>query len=468
MSGIGEMPEPGGEPAEQPDPEDERADLDEDERAVVHLGVSRSGDDADEVVEAVAGADGDDACRRCARRSAGAGAGSTSVSRTIATMEHRVRVRAFVSPSGRPTYGESARTGICSIDSPATCSRSPASWVEDQRAAEHLATARWPRRRSARWSRSARSGSSSSARASSRPPSRRLRTDSRRPSSVTMSWRTPIPGQFGALDVGWHASIIAPASTAGRMPSHRAARRSRLPRCSLARRRESRRACAVATRRSPKGPSVTDMSDPDVPGMKPDLPQFSGLTPTTRWPSARGRGGSVEHAQAGRAAWGLWDWGSAAFNAVVTTFVFTVYLTSSSFGPDGHGRGAARLGARRMPASSSPCSRRSPVSAPIPRAPQALARGEHLHRRARSRAMFFVQPDPSFLLVRAVPRRGRQRLLRDRGRQLQRDARRRCRLPARSAGSAARLGHRLHRRHRAAAGRLLRLHPGGGPVRRPR
>jgi UMF1 family MFS transporter len=34
-------------------------------------------------------------------------------------------------------------------------------------------------------------------------------------------------------------------------------------------------------------------------------------------------------------AWGLWDWGSAAFNAVVTTFVFTVYLTSESFGPVG-------------------------------------------------------------------------------------------------------------------------------------
>lgn len=27
-------------------------------------------------------------------------------------------------------------------------------------------------------------------------------------------------------------------------------------------------------------------------------------------------------------AWGLWDWGSAAFNAVITTFVFTVYLTA--------------------------------------------------------------------------------------------------------------------------------------------
>ncbi|MGW0007475.1 MFS transporter [Nocardia grenadensis] len=28
-------------------------------------------------------------------------------------------------------------------------------------------------------------------------------------------------------------------------------------------------------------------------------------------------------------AWGLWDWGSAAFNAVITTFVFAVYLTDS-------------------------------------------------------------------------------------------------------------------------------------------
>lgn len=33
-------------------------------------------------------------------------------------------------------------------------------------------------------------------------------------------------------------------------------------------------------------------------------------------------------------AWSLWDWGSAAFNAVVTTFVFSVYITSASFGPE--------------------------------------------------------------------------------------------------------------------------------------
>src|SRR3954453_1196928 len=33
-------------------------------------------------------------------------------------------------------------------------------------------------------------------------------------------------------------------------------------------------------------------------------------------------------------AWGLWDWGSAAFNAVATTFVFTVYLTGQAFGDE--------------------------------------------------------------------------------------------------------------------------------------
>ncbi len=30
-------------------------------------------------------------------------------------------------------------------------------------------------------------------------------------------------------------------------------------------------------------------------------------------------------------AWALWDWGSAAFNAVVTTFVFSTYLASTAF-----------------------------------------------------------------------------------------------------------------------------------------
>ncbi|RMI03507.1 MFS transporter [Cellulomonas triticagri] len=38
--------------------------------------------------------------------------------------------------------------------------------------------------------------------------------------------------------------------------------------------------------------------------------------PTGRWPVT---------------AWALWDWGSAAFNAVITTFVFTRWITSESF-----------------------------------------------------------------------------------------------------------------------------------------
>jgi UMF1 family MFS transporter len=50
------------------------------------------------------------------------------------------------------------------------------------------------------------------------------------------------------------------------------------------------------------------------------------------------------------AAWALWDWGSAAFNAVITTFVFTRWLTSDAFadpatvaaaGAEGDGGGPA-------------------------------------------------------------------------------------------------------------------------------
>lgn len=44
-------------------------------------------------------------------------------------------------------------------------------------------------------------------------------------------------------------------------------------------------------------------------------------------------------------AWAAWDWGSASFNVVVTTFVFTVYLTSDSFtglSPDSPGYKVAK------------------------------------------------------------------------------------------------------------------------------
>lgn len=45
-------------------------------------------------------------------------------------------------------------------------------------------------------------------------------------------------------------------------------------------------------------------------------------------------------------SWALWDWGSASFNAVVTTFVFSVYITSSAFGPEAEV--SAKLGTALM------------------------------------------------------------------------------------------------------------------------
>src|SRR5688500_14637512 len=94
-----------------------------------------------------------------------------------------------------------------------------------------------------------------------------------------------------------------------------------------------------AIRRSPKDRSVTDMSSPDsTPRPTPNLPHFSGITPDDGLATAiaaEGAGGPGSTRKGVVLAWGLWDWGSAAFNAVVTTFVFTVYLTGERFGPTG-------------------------------------------------------------------------------------------------------------------------------------
>ncbi|MQW75186.1 MFS transporter [Nocardioides sp. dk4132] len=63
---------------------------------------------------------------------------------------------------------------------------------------------------------------------------------------------------------------------------------------------------------------------------------------TTTQPSGNTGGGLADPGRPGTPrdrygwpvyAWGLWDWGSAAFNAVITTFVFSVYITSKDFGP---------------------------------------------------------------------------------------------------------------------------------------
>lgn len=53
---------------------------------------------------------------------------------------------------------------------------------------------------------------------------------------------------------------------------------------------------------------------------------------TTPYPTVPAADADVRIPRSKVLAWGAWDWGSSAFNAVATTFVFTVYLTSKGFG----------------------------------------------------------------------------------------------------------------------------------------
>ncbi|MDO5710748.1 MAG: MFS transporter [Micrococcales bacterium] len=96
-------------------------------------------------------------------------------------------------------------------------------------------------------------------------------------------------------------------------------------------------------------------------------------------------------------AWAAYDWGSAAFNAVITTFVFTVYLTSSSFGPKDETSSTLGLGL---------------TIAGLVIALLAPVTGQRADRAGRgtfwlgvntvlvvicSACLYFVRPDPAFL-----------------------------------------------------------------------
>ncbi|NQX11612.1 MFS transporter [Microbacteriaceae bacterium VKM Ac-2855] len=97
-------------------------------------------------------------------------------------------------------------------------------------------------------------------------------------------------------------------------------------------------------------------------------------------------------------AWGLWDWGGSAFNAVVTTFVFTVYLTTDGlFGTNSEVSAALgwSLGAAGVLVA---------LTAPITgqRADRAGGRRRWLGVYSLGVVlaivlMFFVQPDPAYL-----------------------------------------------------------------------
>lgn len=76
---------------------------------------------------------------------------------------------------------------------------------------------------------------------------------------------------------------------------------------------------------------AADAVPPPVPAPPLVVDRRAPAGSTGRWPVA---------------AWALWDWGSAAFNAVITTFVFTRWLTSETFvDPDVVAAGGAGLDA---------------------------------------------------------------------------------------------------------------------------
>ena len=102
------------------------------------------------------------------------------------------------------------------------------------------------------------------------------------------------------------------------------------------------------------------------------------------------------------AAWALWDWGSAAFNAVMITFVFGTYLASESFGADD--RGTSWLAAGNAIAGAIIA-----LTAPV-----IGQRADNDGRRtlwlgvntglviATMAACFFVQPQESYLLLGVI------------------------------------------------------------------
>lgn len=141
------------------------------------------------------------------------------------------------------------------------------------------------------------------------------------------------------------------------------------------------------------------MSDVEVPPGSPEAPKFSGVTPTDALVAATATepGHPASTRKRVVLAWGLWDWGSAAFNAVVTTFVFTVYLTGESFGAPGTVEaqlGWALAGAGVLIAVLAPVTgQRSDTSG---RRKLWLAVNTYIVV-ALMAMLFFVRPDPSFL-----------------------------------------------------------------------
>lgn len=114
-------------------------------------------------------------------------------------------------------------------------------------------------------------------------------------------------------------------------------------------------------------------------------------------PSAGGRPSEAHPTKGAVVAWASWDWGSAAFNAVITTFVFSVYLTSSGFGDPDHASWALGIGmtvAGFLIALLAPITGQRADRAGRPSLWLGINTGMVV---LVSALMFTVRPDPAFL-----------------------------------------------------------------------
>lgn len=98
-------------------------------------------------------------------------------------------------------------------------------------------------------------------------------------------------------------------------------------------------------------------------------------------------------------AWALWDAGGAAFNAIMTTFVFTVYLTSKSFGSTEHATSVLSTG---LMIAGVLIALLAPVTGQ--RSDASGKRGFWLALTTIATAVlmalcFFVKPDPAYLIL---------------------------------------------------------------------
>nr|WP_257910749.1 hypothetical protein [Janibacter limosus] len=167
--------------------------------------------------------------------------------------------------------------------------------------------------------------------------------------------------------------------------------------------------------------------------------------------------------------WAMWDWGSQPFNTVITTFVFAVYLTSESFG-------STNTTSTALAISTAVSGLLVALLAPVlGQNSDRSGRGVRNLRiqtwilAALSAALFFVRPEPAFLVVGLVLL-GAGSIISEIASVNYNASIEQVASPAqRGSGLRLRLGDGLPWRHPRPAAHLLPLHPARrGPLRRDR